>query len=698
MKVSCNWLKEYINFSAKPRDLADKLTMAGLEVKGIDEKDGDFIFEIEVTSNRPDWLCLSGIAREIQALYNLKLKPVKAGLTKPAKLALSFAKDLAKPSITIEDKKGCLRYVGILIDGVQPAASSKDLAQKIENAGTRLVNNVVDITNFCMIESGQPLHAFDYDKLEGGKIIVRRARKSEEIITIDGVKRRLDEDILVIADAKRPVAIAGIMGGRDTEVGLSTGKVLLESAYFDPVLIRRGARKLGISTEASYRFERDIDIGGCLAVAERAASLICESAKAKSVSKPSDIGTKGPMSVKIALRISRVNKVLGTNIPASKCASILKSLGLNVKAKGKVLSGAKGKDALMVSVPSFRRDLKEEVDLIEEISRIYGFEKIPETLSRIQLWGKGPQKSRDRVIEDTVREALAGEGLNEVVTYALRCKDPYTQQALGIADNQVLKVQNPLSSESEALRSVMICGMLDVVAYNLNRKVSDIKIFELGKSYFYKGDSTPSERGALSIALCGMKEKDWHRKEAVDVFDLKGIIEALFSKLGIAKYEFEVKPLPLLSPAASAVVKIDGKEMGTLGKVDGALLGRYGIKGNVFISELMLGPIYSHAKLERKFSGLPRYPSSVRDISLIVEDKISNKDIVGIIKETCGEMAVDVSPFDLYRGEQVPRGCKSILYSVEYRAPDRTLTDEEVNSLDRKVREVLVQKFNAKIR
>ncbi|MFA5339489.1 MAG: phenylalanine--tRNA ligase subunit beta [Candidatus Omnitrophota bacterium] len=690
MKVSYSWLKEYINFSAKPRDLADKLTMAGLEVKGIDEKNGDFIYEAEITSNRPDWLCLYGIAREIQALYGLRLKPLKAALAKSAKTE--------KPSITIEDKKGCARYVGIVIDGVQPAGSSKDLAQKIESAGLRQVNNIVDITNFCLLESGQPLHAFDYDKLEGGKVIVRRARKGEEIITIDGIKRALDEEILVIADAKKPVAIAGIMGGRDTEVGFSTKKVLLESAYFDPALIRRAAKKLAVSSEASYRFERNVDIGGCLAAAERAVSLICDAAKAKSVSKPSDLGTKGRGAVKITLRISRVNKVLGTEIPASKCASILKSLGLSVKSKGEVLSGAKGKDTLAVAVPSFRRDLKEEVDLIEEISRIYGYDKIPETLSRIQLWGKGAQKSRDRILEEAVREALTGAGLNEAVTYALRCNDPYIRQALGIADTQALKVQNPLSSESEALRSVLMCGMLDVIAYNLNRKVPDIKIFELGKTYFYKDGSIPSERGVLAIALCGTKEKNWHRKEAVDVFDLKGIIEALFSKLRIDKCEFELKPLPLFSPSASAIVKVGGREIGGLGKVDKALLDRYDIKANVFAAELELEPIYSHAKLERKFSELPKYPSSSRDISLIVDDKVSNKDIVGTIKEACGELAVGVNPFDLYRGEQVPKGSKSILYSVEYRAAGRTLTDEEINSLDRKVREVLVHRFNAKIR
>jgi len=682
LKVSYNWLKEYINFSAKPNDLADKLTMAGLEVKGIEEKNGDFIYEVEVTSNRPDWLCLLGIAREIQALYGTKIKTVKTDIPKSAKLA--------KPSITVEDKKDCLRYVGILVDGVSVETSPKDLAQKMENSGMRQVNNIVDITNFCMIESGQPLHAFDYDKLEGGRIIVRRGRKGETITTIDGIRRQLDDDILVIADAKKPIAIAGIIGGKDTEVGFSTKRVLIESACFSPVLIRRGARKLGISTEASYRFERDVDLGGCLTVARRVVSLICELAKGKDISHPVDIGAKEPKESKIALRIPRANKILGTNLASSKCASILKSLGLNVKSKSK--------DTLEVSIPSFRRDLKEEADLIEEIARIYGYEKIPETLSKIQLWGKGPQKSRGKIMEDIIRETLVAEGLNEVVTYSLRRKDPYVQQALGIADSQILKVQNPLSSESEALRSAMICGMLDVVSYNLNRKVSDIKIFELGKSYLYKSEGVPFEKDVLVIALCGMKEKNWHRKEAIDIFDLKGGVEALFSKLGITNYEFEVKPLPLFSPAASAVIKIGGKEIGVLGKAEKTILDRYDIKNNVFVSELALEAIYSHAKLERKFSELPKYPSSSRDVSLIVEDKISNKDIAVVIEETCGELAVEVSPFDLYRGEQVPKGCKSILYSVEYRAPDRTLTDEEVNSLDRKVREILVQKFNAKIR
>lgn len=682
MKISYNWLKDYINFSVKPQELAEDLTMAGLEVKGIEDKGGDYIFEAEITSNRPDWLCLYGVAREIGALYGLKPKPLKSDFNPCAKLP--------KPSIKIEDKKGCLRYVGIVIDGVEVGASPEELTQKLESSGIRPVNNVVDITNFCLMESGQPLHAFDYDKLEGGVIIVRRAKKGEEITTIDGVRCKLDENILVIADANKPVAIAGIMGGKDTEVNFSTKRILLESAYFDPILIRQGARKLGISTESSYRFERNVDIGATLSVAERTSSLICDLAKAKAVSKPTDIGTKNPKDVKIALRISRVNSILGTNIPASKCASILKGLGLGVKPKGE--------GVLSVSVPSFRRDAKEEIDLIEEISRIYGYAKIPETLTDIQIWGKGAQKARNYILERSIRDTLTAEGLNEIITYALRSKEPYVNEALSLSDDKILNMQNPLSSESATLRPALICGILDVVAHNLNRKISDVRIFELGKSYLLADDATPCERDILALAICGMRRKDWQKKEIVDIFDLKGIIEALFERLGISGCEFEVKRVPLLSPSVSAAIKIDGKEVGFLGAADKRFLDRYDIKSQVFLGEIDLEPLYSRAQFHRDFSELPRYPSAMRDISLIVADNVSNKDIVDLIRQTCGELAVSVTPFDLYRGEQIPKDAKSILYSVEYRASDRTLTDEEVNALDNKVREALAARLGAKLR
>lgn len=682
MKLSYNWLKEYISCKLSPKDLAERLTMAGLEIKSVDQKSGDFIFEAEITSNRPDWLSVYGAAREIQAITGSKLKPIKVKLPKES--------GSLKPSITIEDKKGCLRYVGRIIDGAQVSLSPKWLIERIESAGVRPVNNIVDITNFCIMESGQPLHAFDHDKLEGGKIIVRKAHKGEEIITIDGVKRKLDETILVIADAKKPVAIAGVMGGKDTEVTFSTKRILLESAYFDPPTIRMAAKKLGVSTESSYRFERGVDLGGVLSASNRAAALICDLAKAKAISKALDAGTSAVKQIKITLRISKANKILGMEIPTSKCVSILKGLGLKVKQKGK--------DSLEVLVPSFRGDLKEAIDLVEEIARIYGYDKVPETLTKISVWGKGTQRSAERTIEDTIRETIVGFGLDEVISHALISKGNRINKIINIRDDKLPKVQNPLSSESEALRPSALCGMMDVLAHNINRKISDIRIFELGKSYFCKDDGVPSEKDVLAIALCGMKAKDWRNKTALDIFDLKGIVEALFERLGISGYEFEAKASPLLAPSASSSIKVDGRDIGILGKLNKAVLDGYDIKVPIFVSELDLKPIYAHAKLEHKFTEIPRYPSMIRDISLIVDDKVSNGEITGLIKETCGALAISVKPFDLYRGEQIPKGSKSILYSVEYRASDRTLTDEEVNVLDKKVREVLAGRFNAKIR
>jgi len=681
MKVSYNWLKDYINIRLKPNDLADRLTMAGLEVKSINARGGDSIFEIEVTSNRPDCLSIYGIAREIQGIFGLNLKPIKTGLLKNVRLE--------KPPIKIEDKKGCLRYVGRVIAGIKVQASPKWLVDKIESAGLRPVNNIVDITNFCLLELGQPLHAFDYDRLTGGEIIVRKARQGEEIVTIDGIKRRLDADVLVIADAEKTVAIAGVMGGKDTEVTSSTKRVLLESAYFDPPRIRRASKGLGISTESSYRFERGVDLEGLLSASNRAASFICNLAKAKAVSQPADVGIKKTKKAKINLRILRANKILGMDIAISKYTAILKRLDLKVKQKGK--------DLLEIAVPSFRGDLKEEIDLIEEVARLYGYDKIPETLTKITIWGKGRQRSDDKIIEDLIRQGLVELGLNEVITYGLGSADSYTKK-LNFNDEQLLKVKNPLSSEAEILRPSLLPGILDVVVYNMNRKITDLRIFELGNSYFCKEKGTPYERSVLAIALCGMRAKDWQKKEELDVFDLKGIVEALFKKLGISKYEFVIKPVPLLTSSASSVIRIGSKDIGILGRLDRVISNGYDIKDSVFISELDLKSVMPHIKLECTFRKLPKFPSITRDISLIVDEKVSNSEIATLIKETCGDLVVSIKPFDLYRGEQVPKGSKSILYSIEYRAPDKTLTDEEVNDFDRNLRTVLTERLHAKIR
>lgn len=682
MKVSYNWLKEYIPINIKPKEAADRLTMSGLEVESVEQKGGDYIFEVEITSNRPDWLSIYGIARELQAITGLRLKPVKTVLPKGS--------GILNPVITIEDKKSCLKYTGRVISGVHVGLSSKRLIERIESAGMRPVNDVVDITNFCLMESGQPLHAFDYDKLEGGQVIVRRARKGEEIITIDGARRILDESILIIADAKRPVAIAGIMGGAASEVTFSTKRILLESAYFDPPTVRAAAKKLGLSTESSYRFERGVDIGAVLPASNRAAGFIYNLTKAENISKVVEAGAKNPKERKITLRIKNVNRILGTAVTLPRCASILKGLGLKIRIKRK--------DALEAFIPSFRQDIKGEIDIVEEISRIYGYDKIPETLTCIPVWSGGSRNGHVAAFEDTVKETLCGMGLNEVITYSLmESKNPLNRIG-GFEDDKMLRVQNPLSLESEVLRSSILSGLMNVLKRNVHRKMTDIRVFETGKSYFYGDDGVPSEKDMLGMIFCGMKIRDWQNKQAIRVFDLKGVIEALLDKLGIQGYEFNAASSALFAPGESALISVDGKNAGICGRLSKELLECYDIKIPVFAGELDIGTLRACMKPERKFSEIPRFPAITRDISLVVEDRVSNAEIISLIKGACGEYAVSIKPFDLYRGEQIPAGSKSILYCVEYRASDKTLTDEEVNGFDNKVREELKRCFNAKIR
>lgn len=708
MKVSYNWLKEYIPINIKPKEAADRLTMSGLEVKSIEQKGGDYIFEVEITSNRPDWLSVYGIARELQAITGLRLKAVQPILPR--------ASGILKPIITIEDKKSCLKYVGRIIDGIHAGLSPRWLIERIESAGMRPVNDVVDITNFCLMELGQPLHAFDYDKivsqLAGSPvsrlsvepcIVVRRARKDEEITTIDGIRRKLDESILVIAAdiaeqtgklanrlTGKPIAIAGIMGGAASEVTFSTKRILLESAYFDPPTIRAAAKKLGLSTESSYRFERGVDIGAVLPASNRAAGLIYDLTKAKNISKVVEAGAKNPKEKKITLRVKNVNRILGTAVTPPRCASILKGLGLKIRLKGK--------DTLEVFIPSFRQDIKGEVDLIEEISRIYGYDKIPETLTSIPVWSSGGGNNPVAAFEAAVKETLCGMGLNEVITYSLIESNDPVNRISGIEDDKILRVQNPLSLESEVMRSSILSGLMNVLRRNAHRKMTDIRVFETGKSYFYGEGGVPSEKDMLSMVFCGMKIRDWQNKQAVCVFDLKGVIEALFDKFGIQGYEFKAASSVLFAPGESAVIIIDGKSAGICGRLSKELLESYDIRIPVFAGELEMDALRACVKPEQKFSEIPRFPAITRDISLVVEDRISNAEIVSLIRDVCGEYATSIKPFDLYRGEQIPAGSKSILYCVEYRASDKTLTDEEVNVFDIKVREELKRRFNATIR
>jgi len=677
MKIPFNWLKDYVDIgSMSPEDVAQRLTIVGLEVVLIEEIAGDTVFDIEVTPNRPDCLSVLGIAREVSAALNKRLKPPK-----PKSIKTGNAE---RPSIVIKDNKLCPRYTARIIRGVKVAPSEKWLADRIKAMGLRPVNNIVDITNYCLFELGQPTHAFDYDKLKGG-ITVRRAHNKEEMTTIDDKKRTLDPDMLVIADEEKPIALGGVMGSKDTEVTEETTNILFESAYFDPVSIRRTSRRLGLISESSYRFERSVDMGAVTDASDRAAGLIMELCGGKAGALK-NVGEKDPKQTKIYLRPERLKALLGLDISDSAVKKIVKSLGLKIETSGK--------KAIAVSVPSFRQDLKAEVDLIEEVVRIYGYDKLPSTMPK--LVGHPRRIEPARRLRNIARETLVSLGADEVITYSLISKDDLKSAEFSVGGD-VIVLKNPLSIEQEIMRTTLVPGVLHVVSWNLNRGVKDVRIFELGKVYSAKAGGY-REQDSLSVVFAGERPYSRRPKEEPLLFGIKGMLEALFEKLCVTGVLFKPGPLPPLFTAAGGVIEVSGKEIGFLGKVKKGILNKFDIKTDVVLCELSLEKLFSHVKFEKRFHEMPKFPSAKRDISIIVQKNVPYQRIVSVISETGGELVSNVELFDQYFGMQIPKGSRGLSYSIEYRAGDRTLTDEEVNGLHAKICDALVKELDAKVR
>ncbi|MCM8763003.1 MAG: phenylalanine--tRNA ligase subunit beta, partial [Candidatus Omnitrophica bacterium] len=562
MKVTYNWLKDFVDIKIPAAVLAKKLTMAGLEVVSLEEKAGDWVFEIEITSNRPDWLSVMGIAREVAAITNSRLK-IKNEILK---IKSQITKSPTKLEIKVESKEDCPLYTARIIKDVQVKASPDWMRQRLELVGIRPVNNIVDITNYVLLETGEPLHAFDLDKLmqeDGLQIFIRRARPNEKIITIDAKERILDKDILVIADSRRPIAVAGLMGGKDTEVTEDTKNILLEAAKFSPPLIRKARQKLGVNTESSYRFERDVDIGIVDFASQRAQRLIQEETGAPEVlfkSQPKTIPLKKTKAIR--LRTKKISAVLGFEIPFTKTKKILQDLGLKVKTKGKDLN---------VFIPSFRRDLNKEIDLIEEICRIHGYDFIsstrPSTIAQ----------DIERSVFDLnflIRDILLSQGLNEVITYSLISQDLLKKCGL---DETAIFLANPLSKEVEILRPTLIPSLLTVIAHNLNHRQDLIQIFEIAKRF----KVPQKEEYFLAVGLCGIKVRltsAGRQEEKMSLLHLKGILEILFERLGIRDFGFTPTSHSTFCEGRAFSINIEDKKIGMMGEIKPEILAAFDIK------------------------------------------------------------------------------------------------------------------------
>jgi len=678
MKVTYNWLKDFVLIEISPSELAKKLTMAGLEVTSLEEKEGDFIFEMEITSNRPDLLSVFGIAQEVAAITGKKLK-VGA---RCSVFGIRYSGKCQTLEIKIEDKKDCPLYTAQIIRNVKVGPSPEWLRKRLELIGCRSVNNLVDITNYILFSWGEPLHAFDLDKLKSNIIFVRRAKAEEKIITLDNEERTLNPEILVIADEEKSLAVAGIMGGRDTEVTEETKNVLLEAAIFNPTLIRRARQKLGLSTESSYRFERGLSLLIVEIASQQAVKLIQKLCGGRLIFLKK-IGKLPSKKVSVYLDCNRVNKVLGTKISSSHIQRILKNLSFKIEEKKK--------DKFFVEVPPYRLDIKLEMDLVEEIARIYGYEKIPADLPKVI-----PQVSfynlRDLVLK--IKQILTGLGLQEVITYSLINRDLIS--FLKIEPKQVITIVNPLNKEQEILRPSLISGLANCIAYNLNQKQNYIRIFEIAKRFFLDGSSLQEEL-TLGLALCGQRSV-WQGEnfiqEKVSFLNLKGILEVIFSRLGINEYKFIAQENKLEIDLYIKELKI-----GKLRKLEKEFLDYLDIKNKaVFVAEISLEKILSFAKIERKFKSLPRYPGIWRDISLVVKEEVPLEKIKEVIFASAGSMLEEIELIDYYKGKQIEPNFKGLTLSLGYRCLERTLTEAEIIPIHENIIQALKEKLNARIR
>ncbi len=681
MKVTYNWLKDFLNIKIPPKALAEKLTNIGLEVVSLEAAQGDFIFEIEITSNRPDWLSVLGVAREVAAITNSKLK------TQNSKLKIQNLEPKVKTlkgnfRIEIEDKKDCPLYTARIIKNVKVGASPEWLKKRLELVGCRSVNNIVDITNYCLFALGHPLHAFDLDKLNQATVIVRRAKAGEKITTIDNQQKLLTPEILVIADNHKPVAVAGVMGGKDTEVTFNTRNILLESAIFNPVLVRRGRQKLGLQSESAYRFERGVDLESVKNTSLSAQKLICELAHGLPSGSIS-LGAPKPTCVSIKLDVAYVNRILGTKITTLKIREILSSLGFSLKTQAK--------NTLLVKSPSFRQDIKSAIDLVEEVARIYGYDAIAQTLPAIK---PGPNTFGKTEDVSYIKNVLLGLGLQEAITYSLVDRQLLTK--LGIKfDVNLIEISNPLSREQEVLRPTLLPSLMRCVAYNLNQQQEYVNIFEVA-NIFSGSNNVPDEKLSLGIALCGTSSfliKQGLIKDEITLLHLKGILEELFNKLGIQGYGFKSKGGKQVS------IVVGEQEVGVMLDLNKQVLDAFDIKNKqVVLAEINLEKIFTYINLKKKFSNIPRYPAITRDISFIVKDDISAKDLIRAIEEKGLTLLSLAKVVDYYQGKQIPAGFRGLTVSCVYRANDRTLTEEELSPIHNSICAFLVERFGIKLR
>ncbi|MFW6264636.1 MAG: phenylalanine--tRNA ligase subunit beta [Bacillota bacterium] len=643
----------------------------------------DYVLKLDLTPNYARCLGLLGIARELEALQEgMEVKYPEIDIKEKGN-------DLADMiEVEVQASELCPRYTARIIKDVKIAPSPLWMQKRLAAAGIRPINNVVDITNYVLLEYNQPLHAFDYDQIADKKVIVRRAEKDEKIVTLDDKERSLDEEVLVIADGEKAVGLAGVMGGANSEVTEETKTIFLESAYFNPINIRKTAKKLSLPSEASHRFERGLDMENTLEAANRAAYLLQEYADGTVLNGVIDIYPEAYKPLEINLEIEYVNRVLGLDLSQEDVKEMLAKLKFEVKEKDK--------ETLLVSVPAFRGDVEREADLVEEVARMYGYNNIPLTNPVSKQQGGKTEKQR---FEDITKELMSAAGLDEIINFSLTGEEAY--KILGLNDDSELKkwvkVKNPLNESYALLRTSLIPGILEVLSNNAKRQISAMKIFELSNVYFKEDEGDYRQDLKLAVASMGAEEDAWNLS-APDFFYLKGILETYFTRVGISNYKFETAKLSYLHPGRTARILISGKEAGIIGEIHPEIIEELDLKERSAVFQLDFKTVFQNSSLLRKYEDLPKYPAMERDLAVLVEKDINSAEILETIENKGGNLLKEVNVFDLYQGDQIPQDQKSLAFKLLFQAKDRTLTDEEVNKLFNNIISELENKFSAKIR
>jgi phenylalanyl-tRNA synthetase beta chain len=689
MKISPQWVRDFVDLDVNYHQLADDLTLAGIAVEFVSGEGDGTIFEMDITTNRPDAMNHYGVARECSAIYDLPLKAIEPQLpaTSAAKAASSETlsgttevvpsrvvhspsppgEDARRPfSIEIQDELGCARFTARIVRNVSIKPSPEKIVRRLGLLDQRSINNAVDATNYTLWEMGKPTHVFDLDLLEGGKIVVRRARDGEVLKTLDGIDRKLTSEDLVVADAKKPVGLAGTMGGFDTMITEKTRNILIESAWWDPVTVRKMSRRHGLHTDASHRFERGADYESTVLSCDRVAELILQSGGGELVGGPIDVIARRLDQAPVALHLSEVHRILGEKLETTEILRILRRLGFElIPEPGEEVE-------FTVQVPSWRLDVEREIDVIEEIARLHGYDKFPNTLpAYVGAVVELPDEEKDKKL----RSSLLALGYDEAISLTFISH----QDAEQFSSVPVIELANPLSEEASVMRTSMVPGMLNMLAYNLNRGSNNVHLFEAGNVFEAAGEKTAEFKRICMGATGNALPTSVHQAaRAVSFFDLKGDVEALLAAFQHSALECKADAADYYHPGRSACAVMDGEVVAQFGQIYPEIAARRKIKQDIFLAEIYLDRLFKRGLRAVRYEALPRYPAVERDFSFIFEDSVEFVQIKNAVAAVgLGELRSFV-PVEIFRGGSIPAGKYSLLLRATFQSGERTLREDEV--------------------